>query len=135
MISTLVSGLSKFIPLFSTVRFWVSVVTISAAVASVAYLVNDYSARGVQIEKLKTEVTNVKKTLEAERANLRLARNTVTELNQRVEERSGSIEKICKAYMANELKVDPDSLECVGPTIGDTLKNLQDTEKSETKKP
>lgn len=115
--------------LFATTRFWIVAAAVGGAVMTLGYLASDYSARGVEINALNTEVKSLEGQLAVSTANYANALETVDELNLRLQGRAGTLDALCKAYVKSHLNMDPETQECIDPVVGtalDDLKNLED---------
>lgn len=124
----------------STVRGWVVVTAVAGAVMSGAYLINEYSARGVKIENLKGQVeilnrenTALEGRVATYKAQVEVEKERSAELEKALADRSGPIEAICKAYIKQEFNRDPDSMQCIDPTVGEALEDIRKIEEGEKK--
>lgn len=116
--------------LFGSARFWVLLTASAAIVGTLGYFVKSYDNRGNRIVALEKQVGSWKGKYSAAKKSEGQARDTISALNLRLKDRSGSLDRICRAYIENEMTTNPDANKCVGETIEDVLENLE--KKAET---
>jgi hypothetical protein len=110
--------------LFGSARFWVLLTAGATIVGTLGYFVKSYDNRGNRIVALEKQVGSWKGKYTVAKRSEGQARDTISALNLRLGDRSGSLDRICKAYIQNELSIKPDANKCVGETIDDVLENL-----------
>ena len=117
----------------TTIPGWITITAVAAVLGSGIWLVRDYSYRGVEIQRLKTEVTTLEGRLAVSEANAELAAQQVDVLSAELAERAGSIEQICQAFIKQKFNRDPASLECIDPTVGEALEDIKRIEEGTRK--
>lgn len=110
--------------LLGSARFWVMLTAGATIIGTLGFFVKSYDNRGNRIVELEKAVGSWKGRYNAAKKSEAQARDTIGGLNLRLKERSGSLDKICRAYIENEMSVRPDANKCVGETIDDVLENL-----------
>lgn len=111
--------------LLGSARFWVLLTAGATIVGTLGFFVKSYDNRGNRIVELEKQVGSWKGRYNVAKKSEGQARDTISALNLRLKSRSGSLDKICRAYIENEMTTSPDANKCVGETIENVLENLE----------
>lgn len=100
-------------------------IAVSAAVTTVGALMYSYDARGRKVIELQRALNTSLGAHQACQSQLSLGKETISVLNDRLTERSGSLTDLCAIYVRAKESAAPDANDCIDPTIGAVLEGLK----------
>lgn len=115
--------------MFNLIPGWVALFGIGGLIASVFTFIYLYDERGNEIERLNEQVARLKQTAVVCEANIQTANETAKTLAERLKERQGSLEQLCRLYNDNKLDL-PAAPPAPAPSIPNTVPFAPNVDKS-----
>lgn len=114
---------------FTMLKYATLAIAVSAAVTTVGGLMYAYDARGRKVIELQQALNTSMGAHQACQSQVSLSKETISALNDRLTERSGSLSDLCAIYIQARESKAPDANDCIDPTIGAVLEGIKQKEK------
>lgn len=99
---------------------------LAGAVATLAFYVSSYDARGREIVALQHRLSSSQNEIRVLEASQKLARDTIEALNKRLSDREHDIDKVCSLLNDVTNSTDPTADDPVDPLTGSVLEQLKE---------